>query len=200
MNTDTSRTRWDDLKQRLQQSTRATQGATTRDQQRMHELYRQRAVRLAMPAAKDEPGRETTRTLIFVLGDQLFGIPLCHVAQVYPACPLTPVPRAPSWVLGIANFEAQIRSVIDLANLLDSPGGNTETAGNILLIRCPTGTTAIRVDRVEEVQNIDFAQLTVPEPSETASIRLVRGMTPEQVAIVSAEALLTQLTSRRHCS
>lgn len=188
--------RWDDLKRRLQQTTLAAQGSASRDWLRKGEIYRQRALQFAARTTRIESSRNTAPVLVFTLGDQRLGIPLAQVAQVYPACALTPVPRTPSWVLGIGNFESQIRSVIDLAALLELSSECAEMAGNILLLRCAAGTAAARVERVDEVQNVDFDQLVVSdEHPGSAHVKLICGATPEHLLIISVDGLLAHLHS-----
>lgn len=184
-------TRWDDLKRRVRQTSLARESASCRDQQRKTEIFQQRAALLAARRTQGDAGRGTTPVLVFVLGDQRFGIPLSNAAQVYPVCSLTPVPRTPSWMLGIANLASQIRSVIDIAELLNLPADRPQAAGNILLMRCSAGTVAARVDGVEEVQKVDLDHLVIPDPqSETASANLIRGVTPEHLVILSVESLI----------
>lgn len=188
---------WDDLKQRLQQATLATADASSHDEQRKRDIYRQRATRFATPATTDEPRHHHVPTLVFRLGDQPFGIPLRQVAQVYPARSLTPVPKAPSWVLGIANFETQIRAVIDLADLLNVSRDRADRGGNVLLVRCSEGTVAAQVDRIDEVQDVVFDQLADPDQhSSPARSGLIRGVTPQHVPILRGEALVMQTASR----
>lgn len=197
MNSTPVHTRWDELKQRLQQTTLAMQTTASRDGQRRDEIFRQRAARLAEPADQENRNGDTTRTLLFGLGDQQFGISLKHVQQVYPMRPLTPVPHAPAFVLGIASFETQIRSVIDLRELLNPSyerSEQEERGRNILLLHDSGGAVAVQVDRVEEIQNIDLAQLSAPDqPLDRASF--VLGVTPEHVIILSAEAFITYFQS-----
>lgn len=196
MSVDHLHTRWDGLKQRLQHTTLAMQAASSRDSQRTGEIYRQRAALLATPRTPTDSSRNIMPALVFALGDQHFGIPLSQVVQVYPSCSLTPVPRTPSWVLGIANFESQIRSVIDLAKLLDLPADRPQAAGNILLVRCSAGTVTVRVDRVEDVQKISQDQLVAPDQqSNPSQLRLIRGVTPEHLAILSVDAIFAHTAS-----
>lgn len=188
--------RWAALRERLQHATLAVQVASSREQERKHEIFRQRAAHLAAPRSPAESGRKIVQTLVFSLGEQRFGIPLCHVGQVYPAPILTFVPRAPAWVLGIASFESQIRSVIDLAALLKLSASRVSDQASVLLVRCSAETVAVRVDKVEEIQKVDFDDLAAPDQQSILSqTRMVRGLTQEHLAILSVETLIALTAS-----
>ena len=187
---------WQDLKQRLQQSSLATMADPSRTAQRKQEVYRQRAIRFASRDASARVDAAHVPTLVFALGDQHFGIPLRQVAQVYPTRSLTPVPRVPSWVLGIASFDNQIRSVIGLAELLETPCQANPSGGHVLLVRGAESAVAVQVDHVDEIQSIDFGQLSaVDESARAARARFARGVTPQHVVILCADALVAQTTA-----
>ena len=189
---------WDGLKYRLQQTSLATAEAPERDEKRTRELYRQRADRLAAPVDESERcAGQRVPTLVFLLGEGQFGIPLRHVAQVCPARPLTPVPGAPAWLLGVAAFDAQIRSVVDMATLLETAAEPpVRTGGHLLLVRAADGTVAVRVDRVEEVRLVDFADLSASDRGSAATAQpLIQAATPQHLAIVCAETLVSQTLS-----
>jgi chemotaxis signal transduction protein len=189
-------TRWDDLKQRLQQTMLTTQHTSSRDLQRKTDAYRQRAALLAAPKSADNASVRHTQTLIIMLGEQRFGIPLHHVMQVYPDRPLTHIPRTPSWISGIANFEGLVRAVIDLAELLNVSVHSLEEGGKYLLVRSLAKTAMLRVSTVEGIRNVDFNQLVAPDQqSDAAKPGLIVGLTSDHLIILCVNALLEQMAS-----
>lgn len=59
--------------------------------------------------------------LTFMLGEELFGIPVLKVREIMRICPITPVPRAPAHIKGVINLRGKIVPVIDLRARLLMP-------------------------------------------------------------------------------
>jgi purine-binding chemotaxis protein CheW len=57
--------------------------------------------------------------LLVQIGDERYGLPVDRVLEVLRRPTLTPVPGAPSVVLGLHNLRGQALAVLDLAALLD---------------------------------------------------------------------------------
>jgi len=51
--------------------------------------------------------------LTFILGNELFAVPVTRVLEVLQRQQITPVPKTPEHILGIINFRGDILSVID---------------------------------------------------------------------------------------
>jgi chemotaxis signal transduction protein len=56
--------------------------------------------------------------LIWKSGNYLFGLELGHCREIVNEVPLTRLPRAPGFVLGLANLRGTVVSVLDLEALL----------------------------------------------------------------------------------
>jgi purine-binding chemotaxis protein CheW len=114
------------------------------------------------PATQPEPeesyGGGSTRTLVFRVGGEQFGLPLVSVVEVFesPARP-TPVPGAPEWVAGVINHHGQVVPVIHLHAFLmvaSAPGPERSGSGQVILADLPEGRFGFVVDQIESIEEI----------------------------------------------
>lgn len=200
MQVTTAELRWQDLKRRLQSTALTAQNDPARDAQRQADVFSQRAAVLAAPRLQSQPSPSIIETLVFSLADRRFGIPLRYITQAYSYRPLTPVPNAAPWMLGLASFDSRISSVVDLAVLLDVSKTRNAQAGTFLQMRASAHTLIVRIDSIAGVQKLDFDQLVAPDPqNETANSRLISGVSPERLAVLCPEALIACMAPMRNC-
>ena len=62
---------------------------------------------------------QTTEYVTVVIADQLFGLPIARVQDVFVPERLTPVPLAPPEVAGVLNLRGRIVTAIDMRRRLD---------------------------------------------------------------------------------
>lgn len=71
----------------------------------------------ARELAKEPPAPETGKTvdvLVFLLGNERYGINVSNVREIHKLRQLTPVPRTPNFVAGVFSARGRILSAIDL--------------------------------------------------------------------------------------
>lgn len=191
---DAQEVRWNRIKRRLRQSMLASEQSDARDDSRRDIVYRRRAARFAATGNSVASNQTFTKIIAFVVRERSYGIPLCDVAKVYPATLYTPLPLAPSWLLGVASFDSHIRSVLDLRVLLDGDPACNEATGNILLIRAGQCLLGIRVDQVTGIQDVDLASLIAPEADiREGSGGLIRGVSSEGLMILCLDAIAAKI-------
>jgi chemotaxis signal transduction protein len=114
------------------------------------------------PATKPESegsySTASSRTLVFRVGGEQFGLPLVSVVEVFesPAHP-TPVPGAPDWVAGVINHHGQVVPVIRMHTFLMvastsdlvKPG-----TSQVILADLPDGRFGLAVDQIESIEEI----------------------------------------------
>lgn len=117
----------------------------------------------ALPAATNprcELDRGGSEHLVLRLGEERYAFPVCVVREIVAPRPITPVPRAPSVVLGVMNLRGRIVPVIDLRRRLGLPESARTREWCLVLLECAaeestraTGPTlfAAAVDAVCEV-------------------------------------------------
>lgn len=181
--------RWQEVTQNLQ---RAAEDDASRDTRRQEQVFRQRALALAQQTASRASKCQTTAMMVVTTATQRYGIPLANVKQVFPSLVCTPVPGGPEWLLGIANFEGQVRSVFDLRRLLGHSDHSADAKGNMLLVHVGNQVVGLRVDGIEKVQHVDLNQLVAPERHVTdAETAVIQGLAPDQLIVLCLEAAMS---------
>lgn len=99
------------------------------------------------------------------VGDQEFVLDLMRVEEILRPVPVTPLPRAPAFVEGVAQVRGALVPVVDLRTCLGLPRPATPGRRERLMI-CLLGRrrVAIRVDAALEVMRVSRAELR-PAPS-----------------------------------
>jgi purine-binding chemotaxis protein CheW len=108
------------------------------------------------------------RLVVFRLGDERYAVPLSCVRELARVPPITPVPRLPPFVAGVANLRGNILGLIDLRTVVGaSPAGPGEDGKRRMLVLHVEGVTAgLLVDAVEDVAaegELDPPVATLPD-------------------------------------
>ena len=116
-------------------------------------------------------GEAVTEFLVFVLGDEMMGLPLASVKELLKLAPVTEVPRAPADVLGILSVRGRITTVLDLRRRLRMSAGPPTKASRILLVAGPDEVVGLLVDQVDQVvrlqdEEIELAAVVAGDLSE----------------------------------
>jgi purine-binding chemotaxis protein CheW len=100
--------------------------------------------------------------VIFKISQQEFGVEINQVREIVRLVPITPVPRAPSFIEGVVSLRGQVLAVIDLAKRLNMKASPRSEKTRIIVIETEENTIGMIVDEVTEVlrlpqENIDQA-------------------------------------------
>lgn len=106
--------------------------------------------------------------LHFTIGKYSFITPLPNVQEVLSVPELTPVPKGPSFVQGLATVRGEILPVVNLAQQLQVADTTTEGRHQILVIRGPERKVGFLVETVCDVIEISSSamKLAATELSE----------------------------------
>ena len=86
--------------------------------------------------------------LTFRLGQEYYSLPVLKVREIMRLCPITAVPRMPSYLRGVINLRGKIVAVVDLRSRFQLPPQedaeractmDLKSAGNVLMLVCSTG-------------------------------------------------------------
>jgi purine-binding chemotaxis protein CheW len=107
--------------------------------------------------------------IVFFLDDELFAVSADQVAEVVRPPEVTPLPRVPEWLFGIANLRGEIIAVVDLAKLLNKRASHVSTKPKLIVLRGPNANASIafKVDKLSEMttlseDEIQFSRATSP--------------------------------------
>jgi purine-binding chemotaxis protein CheW len=97
--------------------------------------------------------------LMFILGDNAYGIPVLKVQEIIRLPDITPIPRMPDYVRGVINLRGKIVPVIDLRMKFGLQNTTTTNRTCIIVahvvIASSTKLMGLIVDAMEEVYQIN---------------------------------------------
>lgn len=105
----------------------------------------------------------------FKCAGEEFGVEIGRVKEILRMSAITPVPRAPDYLLGMMNLRGIIIPVLDLKHRLGQGRFQATEKTRILVLSITGGLSGIVVDEVSQVQRIDMSTIE-PPPKVTRGI------------------------------
>ncbi|PZU11621.1 chemotaxis protein CheW [Sphingomonas sp.] len=121
-------------------------------------LLARRAATVRTAPVPEEPG---AAVMVWTLGEERFALPLDDIALVLAAGRMTPVPGAPSALVGLASRRGRLINVVDPAAALGL--GPAVRDGHLLVLRGTQPQLALLVDRAEGLATLAREQAEAPE-------------------------------------
>jgi purine-binding chemotaxis protein CheW len=107
------------------------------------------------------------------------------VQEVLMEQPLTPVPRAPEFVLGLLNLRGQIMTAIDLRRRLDFPAREAERKQSVIVLRVLDAPVSVLVDEIGDVLALPVSSwMGPPETLSPSHRRFVTAICPVEGQVV----------------
>ena len=101
--------------------------------------------------------------VVFQLEDELYGVDIHQVIRIEKMLPLTRVPNAPAFVMGVCNLRGSVIPVIDLKKRLALPSRQDENA-KIIIVNVGKQVVGMTIDSTVDVSSIQSDEI---EPSPT---------------------------------
>lgn len=113
----------------------------------------------------------------FTLDAEVYGVDVMQVQEVLSMPEITPVPGAPSWILGIINLRGNVVTVIDTRMRLGISARPAEASNRVIVVEAAEQVAGILVDSVAEVADISAAQIeNAPDIGSRECARYVHGV------------------------
>jgi purine-binding chemotaxis protein CheW len=133
----------------------------------------------ALASAPDQPRAQAARPeqelFVFHLGALAIGVPSDQVREVTRMSPLTPLPRAPSFVLGVVGHRGEIFPLIDLLRFLNLGESRPKGRSRIFISHLQTFVVGFHADDVVGLRRVLLAE-RLPPPSSVAHAEFVEGV------------------------
>lgn len=129
----------------------------------------QRALQGAPERAPPEKGRAEQELFFFRLGELRLGVPSENVREVIRAGPLTPLPRAPSFFLGVCGHRGEVLPVLDLLRFLGKGEARINPRTRLFVGTAGTSVTAVVTDAVVGLQRVPVQEILPPPMSGDVS-------------------------------
>lgn len=154
-------------------------------------LLRERARLLARELVPEKSARSELELVVFKLAEEHYAVESGYVREVYPLKFLTPLPGAPSFVLGLTNLRGEILSIVDLHTFFELPNPGLTDRSRVIVLRSPKMECGILADSVTGTRRIGVDDLQPALPTLTG-IReeYLKGVTGERLIVLDAGRLL----------
>jgi purine-binding chemotaxis protein CheW len=133
----------------------------------MNTVYDLTNLPITMTTLATEHLPEAGKYLTFVLDQERYSVPVLKVREIMRLCPITPVPRMPSYILGVINLRGKIVPVIDLRERFALPKAIDLERACVVVVQFATADGSPQlmgmvVDIVEEVSVFAVEDLEMP--------------------------------------
>lgn len=122
----------------------------------------QRALQGAPERAPPEKARAERELFFFRLGELRLGVPSENVREVIRAGPLTPLPRAPPFILGVCGHRGEVLPVLDLLRFLGKGEARIHPRTRLFVGIAGTFVTAVVTDAVVGLQRVLLQDILPP--------------------------------------
>ena len=99
-----------------------------------------------LPEQLDAPG--LWRGVGYRIGKRRLASGFGEVVEILPMPPVTPVPGAQSWMLGVANIRGNLLPIVDLKQFLEGERTVLHESQRVLIVRQPGGDVAVTIDEL----------------------------------------------------
>lgn len=116
------------------------------------------------PETKSVVDANTEKYLVFQIGNESYAIPLLQVQEIRSFTPVTRVPNAPPYVLGVMNLRGNIIAVLDARTRFEIEPQPDEENTVVVVVQVQGKTFGLRVDSVSDVADVPLDQIQPPPP------------------------------------
>lgn len=131
--------------------------------------------------------------LVFAVGGERYGLDIREVAEILLPRPVTPLPRVPCFVVGVASLRGSVLPVLDLGQRLGIEIPAPDQGERIVVVRDGEGRIGFRVDGVFGVVRFGAQEIETGSAASTVDPRFLKGIVYDRegnlVALLSAEDL-----------
>ena len=100
----------------------------------------------------------------FSLGTEEFGVDIMLVQEIIRIPPITRVPKAPPYVVGVINLRGNVIPVVSLRNRFGMTSVEETDLSRIIVLQIKSKVFGIQVDAVTEVLRLDSEGIEPPPP------------------------------------
>jgi chemotaxis signal transduction protein len=150
----------------------------------------------ARPAAPTLPEVESAparRACVVLLGGRPFAVDVADAREVVVLDATTPVPGAPSPVIGVMNLRGNVLPVVEARPLLGLPVRAVGPRGRALVLADGDRRAAILIERVVGLGTLDDVQPLATPDESGLTLGLLAGETGDRPTLLDARAVLAAL-------
>lgn len=126
--------------------------------------YERRSLAHAVVPQAREASPDQWRGVGYRVGQRRLVSNFGEVVEIVPLPPMTPVPGAQPWLLGIGNLRGNLFPVVDLKHFLEGERTVLHEGQRVLVMRQPGGDVALTIDELYGQRSFHASQRTDPGP------------------------------------
>jgi purine-binding chemotaxis protein CheW len=154
-------------------------------------ILAERARLLARPVETAVTGAAHLRLATFALASEHYGIDARLVIEISRLSDFTPLPRAPSHLVGITNLRGEILPIFDVRALLGRSRRALDDLSRLIVLGKTRAEFGILADTTRELVSLSEMDLMPPPPSVSAEARhYLRGVTKDALVVLDGSVLL----------
>jgi len=182
---------WGAIRRRVDEAQEALAQTAEPSPDEKRAVLKARAQALAKEPVTGDNEQKFIKIIQFRLASETYGIESEFVSEVYPLKDFTPLPGAPSFVLGIVNVRGQIVSVVDLKKFFNLPEKGLDELSKVIIIRNDRMEFGILADTILGIHLIALDAIQTPPATVTGiGAEYLKGVTGERVILLDAQKIL----------
>lgn len=155
------------------------------------DILRKRAAEIALPLQDSDHSLTRSLYLEFALMPERYAIPAGVIPEVTVLTGFTPLPGAPSFVLGIINLRGRILSVISLNEFLRLPFQGISEMNKVIVIAYKGLEFGILADAVNGLTELAEPEILSPPANLTGIYGShIAGVTPDGLIVLEPSSIL----------
>ncbi len=143
---------------------------------------------------------ELVQLCVVRIGTESYAVDLKRVDEIIPVPPLTPMPRAPRFLEGVARLRGEVLPVVDARKRLGvesvaasthTPSGKPRRSERLMVCRVGSRRVGVLVDAVSQVKRVPMSALK-PPPVASAHVLGITGEGAQLLLLLDVRALLQE--------
>ncbi|OIP64943.1 MAG: chemotaxis protein CheW [Nitrospirae bacterium CG_4_9_14_3_um_filter_53_35] len=115
-----------------------------------------------------------TEVMGFKLGEEEYAIDIMRIKEITPFFELTPIPRAPSYILGILSLRGNIVPIFDIKKKMGLPLTEITGKTRIIVLKNDDEQVGVLVDAITSAAQIPEKSIEPPPP-------MIKGLEAEYI-------------------
>jgi len=126
-----------------------------------------------------------SRWVTFRLAGENYGIDVMQIREVLRNTEISPVPGAPSYVLGIINLRGNVVSIIDTRNRFGLPMYEADDSSRILILETANTVIGFLVDSVNDVAELRASDIeAAPDTGSGGTANYICGLSNRESGLL----------------
>ncbi len=133
--------------------------------------------------------------LVFFLDEDRYAISIKQVAEVAPPLPITKLPNAPEWLIGIVNLRNEIISVVNLPTFLKKQNPAAAPKSKLIVLHAPDSApyAAFTVSRLSEIISLRIDEIEFNQDEKSPYILGKAVHLSNHLNLIDTEKILSSL-------